>query len=157
MVYAETEARSTSYLRTTVLDRFTDDEWRPSPRALPSSNRADGAFPNPPGLAPGVTGTEDTWSFEFAPNFSSTWLPLPYPVREVEIEGSWRYDARTLDVAFVGGGPPQELEYGVTSFTPSVTAKLLASRRAPPDQDPGADDLGPRHPPGRDQPPGHGR
>ena len=130
MVYAQTEARSTSYLRTTVLDRFTDDEWRPSPRSLPSSNDADGTFPSPPGLAPRVTGTEDTWRFEFAPNFSSTWLPLPYPVRKVDIEGSWRYDERTLDVAFVGGGPPQQLEYGVTSFTPSVTAKLLASSGA---------------------------
>ena len=127
LVYAETEARSTSYLRTTVLDRFTDDEWRPSPRALPSDNRADGVFPNPPGLAPGVGGAEDKWSFEFAPNFSSLWLPLPYPIRELDIDGSWRYDARTLDVAFVGGGQPQGLEYSATSFTPSVTAKLLES------------------------------
>ena len=132
MVYAETKARSTSYLRTTVLDRFTDDEWRPSPRSLPSSNRADGTFPSPPGLAPRVTGAEDTWRFEFAPNFSSTWLPLPYPVRKLDIEGSWRFDERTLDVAFVGGGPPQQLKYGVTSFTPSVTAKLLASSGARP-------------------------
>ena len=132
MVYAETKARSTSYLRTTVLDRFTDDEWRPSPRSLPSSNRADGTFPSPPGLAPRVTGAEDTWRFEFAPNFSSTWLPLPYPVRKLDIDGSWRFDERTLDVAFVGGGPPQKLKYGVTSFTPSVTAKLLASSGARP-------------------------
>ena len=77
MVYAETEARSTSYLRTTVLDRFTDDEWRPSPRALPSDNRADGVFPNPPGLAPGVGGAEDKWPFEFAPNFSSRGCRCP--------------------------------------------------------------------------------
>ena len=127
LVYADTEARTTSYLRTTVLDRFTDDEWRPSPRSLPSDNRADGVFPNPPGLAPGVGGTEDNWSFEFAPNFSSLWLPLPYPIRELDIDGSWRYDARTLDVAFVGGGQPQGLEYSATAFTPSVTAELLES------------------------------
>ncbi len=127
LVFAETEARSTSYLRTTVLDRFTDDEWRPSPRNLPSDNNADGVFPNPPGLAPRVGGSEDAWSFEFAPNFSSLWLPLPYPIRELDIEGSWRYDARTLDVAFVGGGQPQGLEYDATSFTPSVTAELLDS------------------------------
>ena len=79
MVYAETKARSTSYLRTTVLDRFTDDEWRPSPRSLPSSNRADGTFPSPPGLAPRVTGAEDTWRFEFAPNFSSTVVAVALP------------------------------------------------------------------------------
>jgi transglutaminase-like putative cysteine protease len=133
LVYADTKARSTSYLRTTVLDRFTDDEWRPSPRTLPSDNRADGVFPDPPGLAPGVGGAEDAWKFEFAPNFSSLWLPLPYPVRELNIEGSWRYDARTLDVAFIGGGQPQGLKYSAISFTPSVTAELLESaKRQPP-------------------------
>ena len=133
LVYADTEARTTSYVRTTVLDRFSNEEWRPSPRSLPNDNRADGVFPNPPGLAPGVGGTEDDWSFEFAPNFSSLWLPLPYPIRDLDIDGSWRYDARTLDVAFVGGGQPQGLEYSATAFTPSVTAKLLeaAERRAP--------------------------
>ena len=159
MVYAETEARSTSYLRTTVLDRFTDDEWRPSPRALPSDNRADGAFPNPPGLAPGVTGAEDTGASSSRRTSAATWLPLPYPVRELDIEGSWRFDARTLDVAFVGGGPPQELEYGATSFTPSVTAELLdvlgRAAARPGSQAPMT--AVPDDPPGRDQDPGTSR
>ena len=58
-------------------------------------------------------------------------------------------------MAFVGGGQPQGLKYSATSFTPSVTAKLLESAGAqPPDQDPGADDRGPGHPSGRDQDPG---
>ena len=74
-----------------------------------------------------MTGVEDKWRFQFAPNFSSTWLPLTYPVRQINIEGPWRFDERTLDVAFVGGGPPQQQKYAVTSFTPSVTAELLAS------------------------------
>ena len=131
----------------------------PRRATCPSDNRADGVFPNPPGLAPGVGGTEDDWSFEFAPNFSSTWLPLPYPIRELDIDGSWRYDSRTLDVAFVGGGQPQELEYSAT---------VVHARRSPPscwspqiDGRPrriaGADDRGPGRPAGRDQRPGHGR
>ena len=57
LVYAETDARETGYLRTTVLDQFRDDEWRPSARDLPSDNNADGPFPNPPGLGPGIGGT----------------------------------------------------------------------------------------------------
>ena len=51
--------RETGYLRTTVLDQFRDDEWRPSPRDLPSENTADGPFPNPPGLGPGIGGTHE--------------------------------------------------------------------------------------------------
>jgi transglutaminase-like putative cysteine protease len=127
LIYARTEARDTSYIRTTVLDEFTDDEWRPSPRHLPGDNRADGVFPNPPGLAPGVGGSEDEWRFELAPGFGTTWLPLPYPIRELDIRGTWRYDSRTLDVAYVGGGAARELSYKAKSFTPAITAELLNS------------------------------
>ncbi len=132
LVYAETEASSTSYLRTTVLDQFSSGSWRPSPRNLPSDNDADGVFPNPPGLAPGIGGAEDEWSLQLAPNFGTTWLPLPYPIRELDVAGSWRYDARTLDVAYVGGRSPSEISYTATSFAPAITAELLeTSVRAP--------------------------
>lgn len=131
MVYAETSARETGYLRTTVLDQFRDDEWRPSPRNLPSENTADGRFPSPPGLAGGVAGTRDDWKLRLAPNFGTTWLPLPYPLLDVRVKGRWRYDSRTLDVAYVGGTLPDELSYGATSFTPSITAHLLDSSTAP--------------------------
>ncbi len=132
LVYAETEARSTSYLRTTVLDEFTSRDWQPSPRNLPGENSADGVFPNPPGLAPGIGGAEDDWSFRLAPNFGTTWLPLPYPLRELDVAGSWRYDSRTLDVAYVGGDSPSELRYSATSFTPAITAALLQTAVGPP-------------------------
>jgi transglutaminase-like putative cysteine protease len=132
LVYAETEARSTSYLRTTVLDEFTSGAWRPSPRNLPSDNDADGVFPSPPGLAPGIGGEEDEWSLQLAPNFGTTWLPLPYPIRELNVSGNWRYDARTLDVAYVGGRSPSEISYTTTSFTPAITAELLETSVRPP-------------------------
>lgn len=125
LVYAETKARSTSYIRTTVLDRFTGDEWRPSPRDLPSENTADGVFPQPPGLAPGAGTTEDRWSFELAPELATTWLPLPSPIRDLEVPGRWRFDARTLDVAFVGDKVPAGLRYQATSLVPTVSAEAL--------------------------------
>ena len=122
-------------------------ERQPGRRRLPQPARA---------WQPGVTGgSEDTWSVRVRAELQQPWFPLPYPIRELEIDGSWRYDARTLDVAFVGGGQPQSLEYSATSFTPAVTAKLLdASNEQAPDQDPVADDRGPRRPPGRDRDPG---
>jgi transglutaminase-like putative cysteine protease len=130
MVYAETSARDTGYLRTTVLDQFRDDEWRPSPRDLPSDNTADGRFPSPPGLAGGVAGTTDDWKLRLAPEFGTTWLPLPYPILDLQVKGRWRYDSRTLDVAYVGGSLPDVLSYRATSFTPSITASLLNSTTA---------------------------
>ncbi len=126
LVYAETDARDTGYLRTTVLDLFQDDEWRPSVRSLPPDNSADGEFPSAPGLAPGVGGRVENWRLGFAPGFSSRWLPLPYPIQDLDIEGSWRYDSRTLDVAYVGGTfPPRDLSYEATAFIPAVTARSL--------------------------------
>ena len=127
LLYAETKADSTSYLRTTVLDQFTSDEWRPSPRNLPSENSADGTFPDIPGLAAGVSGTTDTWKIHLDPNFATSWLPLPYPVLELNVESGWRFDSRTLDVAFVGGGSSSPLNYTVKAFTPQVTASMLRS------------------------------
>jgi transglutaminase-like putative cysteine protease len=127
LVYAQTDASDTGYLRTTVLDQFRDDEWRPSARDLPGENSADGTFPNPPGLGPAVTGAISTWKLQFAPDFGTTWLPLPYPVRSVKVKGAWRYDSRTLDVAYVGGSAPSQLSYAATAFTPSITAKTLDS------------------------------
>ena len=127
MVYAKTDSDETDYLRTTVLDQFRSDRWRPSPRNLPSENSADGGFPAVPGLAPGVPGRTSSWRLRLAPDFATTWLPLPYPVREVKVEGNWRFDSRTLDVAFVGAGAVTGLGYQATQFTPDITAKLLAS------------------------------
>jgi transglutaminase-like putative cysteine protease len=125
LVYAETDARDSSYLRTTVLDQFRDDEWRPSPRDLPRANDADGPFPNPPGLSPGILGQATDWKLQLAPDFGTTWLPLPYPVRSVKVKGNWRYDSDTLDVAYIGGTSPAQLSYEVTAFAPSISARLL--------------------------------
>lgn len=127
LVYAETDARSTSYLRTAVLDRFTSDEWRPPPRDLPTANTADGVFPRPPGLATGARTTEDKWSFELARGLSTTWLPLPSPIRDLDIAGPWRFDSRTLDVAFVGDAAPTGLRYRATSLVPTISPQALAT------------------------------
>ena len=88
MVYAETKARSTSYLRTTVLDRFTDDEWRPSPRSPAEQQPRRRHLPEPSGPgSPSDRRPRTPGGSSSRPNFSSTWLPLPYPVRKVDIDG----------------------------------------------------------------------
>ncbi len=132
LLYARTESDDTAYLRTTVLDRFSGQEWRPSQRDLPSDQMADGVLPGPPGLAPGTGGPESDWDFELAPSYTTSWLPLPYPLREIEVEGNWRYDERTFDVALVRGRAPLGLEYAARAFTPRVTAAQLDGALRPP-------------------------
>jgi transglutaminase-like putative cysteine protease len=132
MVYAQTDARDTGYLRTTVLDQFRGDEWRPSARNLPSENSADGPFPTPPGLSAGVGVRLTDWKLQLAAGFGTTWLPLPYPLQELEVDGNWRFDSRTLDVAYVGGSSPSELSYKATALTPTITPRLLQNATPPP-------------------------
>jgi transglutaminase-like putative cysteine protease len=133
LLYAQTKAASTSYVRTTVLDQFTSDEWKPSPRNLPSKNSASGIFPSAPGLAAGIGGQTDTWKFSLDQGFATAWLPLPYPVLSVQVPGrGWRFDSRTLDVAYVDGAAPTPLSYSVTAFTPDLSENALrTSLRAP--------------------------
>ncbi len=149
LLYAETNARETGYVRTTVLDQFRDDEWRPSARELPSKNRADGDFPSPPGLAPGVSGSTDEWSLRLAPDFATTWLPLPYPIRKLEIEGNWRFDSRTLDVAHVGGRPAAGGELRRHVVHPERDGGPPQRGRRTVRADPHQHDRRPRRPPGR--------
>jgi transglutaminase-like putative cysteine protease len=125
LVYATTDATSTSYLRTTVLDEFTSDEWRPSSRDLPGENDADGPFPAAPGLTAGTSGRTNEWKISLDANFATAWLPLPYPVTNLSIARGWRYDTRTLDVAYVAGRAPTPLTYKVTAFTPSLNQQTL--------------------------------
>ena len=104
MVYAETDARETGYLRTTVLDQFRSDEWRPSPRDLPSDNSADGRFPTPPGLGRRRGRPDRGLEAAARPRLRHHLAPAALPDRGARrSQGNWRYDSRTLDVAYVGG------------------------------------------------------
>lgn len=125
LVLARTQAPDTSYLRTTVLDEFTPDGWGASDRDLPADNTADGYFPAPPGLGPSVPGQEHRWSFELAPQFLTTWLPLPYAVRSVHVTGDWRYDDRTLDVTMAAPMATSGLRYSAVAFQPEIDARAL--------------------------------
>ncbi len=126
MVFATTDADPT-YLRLSVLDRFTGQAWVPSRRNLPASNTADGRLPPAPGLSVTTPGKESEWRLELGRTFVTSWLPTPYPTREIEVDrGDWRYDVRTLDIAdadgdFDSGG----LSYTLRAFTPSLSAAAL--------------------------------
>ena len=135
LVYAHTKDPDTSYLRLAVLDDYTGNEWRPSPRHLPESNRADGAMPLAPGLFSSVPGRTAAWSLTLSPQFRTRWLPTPYPLRSITVPGDWRYDDRTLDI--VNADPSRStgvISYDLTAFHPRLdAARLDAAFSAPGD------------------------
>lgn len=132
MLLARTEDPDPTYLRTTVLDLFTDQGWSASRRELAPQRTADGAFPSPEGLAAGTGLTEARWQLQLEPGFATQWLPLPTPVREVSVEGSWRYDDRFLDVALTSGAAEPGLRYEAIGLTAELSAQRLDSALAPP-------------------------
>ncbi|HEY6933477.1 MAG TPA: DUF3488 and transglutaminase-like domain-containing protein [Marmoricola sp.] len=126
LLYVQTTDPDTSYVRLAVLDQYTGNEWRPSPRNLPVRNRVHGRMPQPPGLFSDVPGSTASWSLTLAPTFDTRWLPVPYPARSVRAPGDWRYDARTLDI--VDAEPTHHggvVAYSATAFHPKVDAAVL--------------------------------
>ncbi len=98
MVRVQTDDPAPAYLRTTVLDDFDGQAWRPSERELPRAQRVLGELPPPPGLDEATPVRTHRTSIEVFPTFDTSWLPTPYPAESVTVEGDWRYDLSTLDI-----------------------------------------------------------
>lgn len=123
-----------SYLRISVLDEFTGDAWRPSRREIPAEQRAAGALPPPPGLSDTVERRAHTFAIEVEGAFDSTWLPTPYPVTHIEVDGDWRYDTDTGDFLSADEGVKAAgLRYLLRALEISPTAEQLRGAGLSPD------------------------
>ncbi|MFF2325916.1 MULTISPECIES: DUF3488 and DUF4129 domain-containing transglutaminase family protein [unclassified Streptomyces] len=117
------------YLRILALDQFTGDEWRPSTRRLKDVPKR---LPAPEGLGPDVTVTEIRSNISASPSYQQTYLPLPYPVTEVTIDGRWRYEPAGRTLVGDRGETTRGAQYQVSSLVVQPTADQLAAAGAPP-------------------------
>lgn len=132
MITVETDDPDPSYLRLTVLDRFTGSDWQASNRHLPAGNRADGALPVTPAMSAGDPGETTRWTLRIAPTFQTNWLPIPVPTRSLKVPGDWRFDANTLDVINTGKSTASEgLSYRAWAFKPAYDANQLNAAATP--------------------------
>lgn len=115
------------YIRTVTLDVFNGEVWQTSDRDVPRSQRVADGMPPPPGLQLRDVPLVD-YSVEVTDNYSSRWLPLPYPAQQIEIEGDWRYDINTLDV-ISPDDDAQGTAYTATSYDVTPTPEALAAVR----------------------------
>ncbi|WGX94670.1 transglutaminaseTgpA domain-containing protein [Nocardioides sp. L-11A] len=97
LIRVRTDDPDPSYLRVSVLNRFTGDEWSSGDRDVARDDRADGPVARPPGLASDVPTTAFDYDVEITEDFNSTWLPTQYPVSAVDAPGDWRFDPSTMD------------------------------------------------------------
>ena len=127
LVQITTTEPSPAYLRISVLDSFDGTTWRPSGRKLPTSNRADGRLPRPPGLDPGTPTTTSTATVRTTGAFESRWLPTPSPLASIRAPGDWRYDDRTLDfLSAADGQTAAGLSFRVRELSFRTSARQLA-------------------------------
>ncbi|MEV4469261.1 DUF3488 and transglutaminase-like domain-containing protein [Nonomuraea sp. NPDC049504] len=125
------------YLRIYALDTFDGQQFgMTQPKGAPQNRTENGPLPAPPGLGrdPKITNvvTNVRISDEIA---RLQFLPLPYPPRQIKVDGDWRADVDTLMV-FSTREEAAGIEYDVSTSEPQPTADLLdATDNTPPQVD----------------------
>ncbi|MCR1781635.1 DUF3488 and transglutaminase-like domain-containing protein [Nocardioides carbamazepini] len=119
LIQVRTDDPAPSYLRVSVLNRYTGDEWSSGDRDVARDDRADGVVARPPGLSSEVRTTEYDYDVSITEDFDSTWLPTQYPVAAVDAPGDWRFDPATMDfLAADDDLDTRELDYTMTALQP---------------------------------------
>ena len=130
LVQVRTTDPDPSYLRISVLTRFSSNEWTSgTARSRPTSSPA---VPCPPSRASRetVARTETEYDVAVTPSFRSIWLPTQAPISRITADGDWRYDRETMD--FLAGDEDLDtagLSYSMTGVELELSAESMA--RAP--------------------------
>ncbi|MFI6786280.1 transglutaminaseTgpA domain-containing protein [Nonomuraea sp. NPDC050383] len=117
------------YLRIYALDTFDGEQFgMTDPEGSPDNRTENGPLPPPPGLQPGVPVANVVSDIQISDEIAKlSFLPLPYPPRQVRVDGDWRADVDTLMVFSTREEAAAGLEYKVSSSEPVPTSALLRS------------------------------
>ena len=130
LVQVRTDDPRPSYLRISVLNRFTHNEWSSGDRDVPTSQLPSGEMPPLQGVSAAVARTTHEYEVTTTPSFESNWLPTQAPISRIEAEGDFRYDVETMD--FLAGQEDLTaagLTYSMTGVELRLSAESMA--RAP--------------------------
>ena len=126
MIVVTTDDPDPEYLRISVLNRFSDNEWSSGDRKAPAEQRAVGEMPDITGLDPSVPTKSYDYEVQITQDFISTWLPTQAPISGINAEGDWRYDTSTMDfMAFDEDLNAQGMAYSMTAVVPELDALEL--------------------------------
>ena len=130
LVQVRTADPDPSYLRISVLTRFSANEWTSGTRQVPTNQLARGEVPALQGVARTVARTETDYDVAITPSFRSIWLPTQAPISRITADGDWRFDRNTMD--FLAGDDDLDtagLSYTMTGVDLELSAESMA--RAP--------------------------
>ncbi|MFC4787320.1 transglutaminase TgpA family protein [Nocardioides sp. MAHUQ-72] len=128
LVRVTTDDPAPDYLRISVLNRFSDNEWSSGDRDVPAGNTADGQMPALVGVAGTVPRREYGYEVAVDRAFASSWLPTQAPISRIVASGDWRYDTSTMD--FISGDKEVTtagMQYSMTSVDLELDAADMAS------------------------------
>ncbi|TDC91999.1 transglutaminase domain-containing protein [Nonomuraea deserti] len=116
------------YLRIYSLDRFDGQQFgMTEPKGAPQNRTDNGPLPEPPGLSQKPTIKNVITNVQISDEIARlSFLPLPYPARQIRVDGDWRADVDTLMV-FSTRDEAAGLEYEVATSEPEPTPDLLDS------------------------------
>ncbi|WP_060891756.1 transglutaminase TgpA family protein [Streptomyces europaeiscabiei] len=117
------------YLRIVSLDKFDGTAWTPTERSITG---VPDEFGTPIGLASDVKRTSIETRIVAAEDYEQNWLPMPYPVTGVDINGDWRYEPVGRTLVGDHGQDTKGAQYKVESLIVQPTAEQLASAPEPP-------------------------
>jgi transglutaminase-like putative cysteine protease len=117
------------YLRIVSLDDFDGTSWKPTERSITG---VPDDFGTPNGLGPDVKRNEIETRIAAAKDYAQNWLPMPYPVTSVDIDGDWRYEPVGRTLVGDHGQDTKGAQYTVKSLIVRPTAKQLAAAPEPP-------------------------
>jgi len=103
-----------TYLRFTTLDEFNGNTWQLSPRDQLIT--VDGVFLSPTGLSSTDEIAQREYHVSVSKWLHSAWVPIPYPTRELKINGRWKVGYPTLDVQSANGRTIAGVKYTVTAY-----------------------------------------
>ncbi|MFG1680324.1 transglutaminaseTgpA domain-containing protein [Nonomuraea sp. NPDC049269] len=114
------------YLRIYSLDTFDGEKFgMTEPKGAPDNKTENGPLPAPPGLSPATKVSNVTTRIQISDEIERlVFLPLPYPARQIRIDGDWRADVSTLMV-FSTRDEAAGLGYDVLTTEPDVTSTQL--------------------------------
>src|SRR5690606_31027044 len=123
LTYTTSDGRP-RYLRIYSLDRFDGTTWRVGTLQGRREDRVSaGPLPPPPGLGPGIATRRAETQISISEDISRlNFLPLPYPPTQVDVDGDWRADRRSL-LVFSTEDEAAGLSYRVVTDDPEPTTE----------------------------------
>ena len=97
LLFVTTPERRPSYLRLSVLNRYSDGSWSPGDRDIPDDQVALGKMPALDGVAISVPRKEYPYRVRVSNDFESAWLPTTEHISDIRASNDWRYDRSTMD------------------------------------------------------------